>query len=288
MRCLESVAGAGRANVTRMFRRGRIVEFTGPPGGGKSTLVVSCSEILRERGYRVPALDSVRGLYLRHNWIGRLAGRQVRERDIAGQRLEYFKEVEAPRLLARFRRRHAAGWDCYRRELGVLRERDPAGAEKLERWIDQSALTWMMLRAQARRMDLFLWEEGIAHRAVNLFADPEHPVDADRLGAFLAGWAFPDALVHVQADAPDCVERMATRGLPERLAGYGRDEIRAFVERGAEVSAGIAQEARRRGLPVFDVANRFDSVQSLEGSPVPAALADDLVHQLRAKPRSGA
>ena len=36
----------------------------------------------------------------------------------------------------------------------------------LERWVDQSILTWRMLRARAALVDFFAWEEGIAHRAV--------------------------------------------------------------------------------------------------------------------------
>ncbi len=271
-----------------MFRRGRIVEFTGAPGSGKSTLAAACSEILRERGFRVPPRDAVRDLYLRHNWVGRLAGRQVREREVAGQRLEYFKEVEAPRLLARFRKRHAEGWKQYRARLADLREDDPASAETLERWIDRSALTWMMLHAQARRMDLFLWEEGIAHRAVNLFADPERPLDEPALRAFLAGWAFPDALVRVEADLDACVARMSARGLPERLAGLGEAEVSAFAARGARVGEAIAAEGRGRAIPVFEVANRFASLEALQASPVCAELADDLARALRARPRSGA
>lgn len=262
-----------------MARR-RIVEFTGPPGAGKSTLAVRCAELARERGLRVPPRDAVRQLYLRHGWVGRLAGPQVQERDVAGQRLEYFKEVETPVLMWRFRTRFRSGWRRYREELARIRAEDPALAETLERWVESSALTWRLLRSQARRMDAFLWEEGIAHRAVNLFARPGHPVEAERLGAFLRGWAFPDVLVHVTADADACAARLVDRGATERLAGRSPAEVRAFVEAGARVCAAVADEARRRRLPVLDVRNDLASAEALRDSPLPARVLDDALAAL--------
>jgi len=270
------------------LRGGRIVEFTGAPGAGKSTVAAHCALLLEARGLRIPPRQAVRDLYLRHGWVGRLAGPQVREREVAGQRLEYFKEVETPFLLWRFRARHRRGWRLFRAELEGLRAADAEEAETLERWVEQSILTYMMLRSQARRMDLFLWEEGIAHRSVNLFADPERPLDPGRLDAFLRAWVFPDALVHVQAEPEDCLARVAARGLPARLQDRGPDAVRAFLERGAAVCRAIAAEARRRRIPTFDLENRHGSVEALAASPACRTLADDLVRALRAGPRSAA
>jgi energy-coupling factor transporter ATP-binding protein EcfA2 len=271
-----------------MPRRGRIVEFTGAPGSGKSTLAERCTELLRERGLRVPQREAVRDLYLRHGWVGRLAGAQVREREVAGQRLEYFKDVETPFLLWRFRSFHRAGWRRYREALAEIRERDGAAAETLERWVERSILTWLMLRSQARRMDLFLWEEGIAHRAMNLFADPQRALDEAALQRFLRAWVFPDVLVHVESEPDGCCRRMAARGLPERLVGRSQAEVRAFVESGARVARAIRDEARRRRLPVFEVSNRYPSAAALRAAPACEELARDLAGAVRAAPRSGA
>jgi energy-coupling factor transporter ATP-binding protein EcfA2 len=271
-----------------MFGRSRVVEFTGPPGGGKSTLAERCAQVLRERGLRIPERDEIRALHLRHGWIGRLAGSQVHERDVAGQRLEYFKEVETPLLLRRFRLFHPRAWRRWREAVADVRERDTASAEMLERWVERSVLTWLMLHAQRRRMDLFLWEEGIAHRAVNLFAHPDAPLDEARLAAFLRAWPFPNALVHVDADVDACVERLAERGLPERLSDCTPEQVRSFVERGARVARAIAAEARRRRLPVFEIENRADSAQAFLASEACNALPDALADALRARPRSAA
>jgi hypothetical protein len=271
-----------------MLGRSRIVEFTGPPGGGKSTLAAHCADVLRGRGLRIPAADEIRALHLRHGWIGRLAGSQMGEREVAGQRLEYFKEVETPLLLRRFRIVHARAWRRWREAVADVRERDAATAEKLERWVERSVLTWMLLRAQRRRMDLFLWEEGIAHRAVNLFAHPDGPFDEGRLLRFLRVWPFPDALVHVHAEPRACLARMAERGLPERLADADDAQVATFVERSERVTRAIAAEARRRRLPVFEVANRADSAEGFLASQACASLPDDLQAALRVRPRPSA
>lgn len=271
-----------------MFGSSRIVEFTGPPGSGKSTLAEHCARVLRERGLRIPERDEVRPLHLRHGWIGRLAGPQVRERDVAGQRLEYFKEVETPFLLRRFRLFHPRAWRRWREAVAAVRERDAATAEKLERWVERSLITWLLLRAHRRRMDLFLWEEGIAHRALNLFAHPDAPLDEERLASFLRAWPFPDVLVYVDADLDACLERLARRGLPERLAGCGPGEVQSFVERGARVARAIADEARRRRLPVFEIENRADSADAFLASDACTALPGSLAEALRARPRSAA
>lgn len=271
-----------------MFGRSRVVEFTGPPGGGKSTLAERCAQVLRERGLRIPERDEVRALHLRYGWIGRLAGSQVRERDVAGQRLQYFKEVETPLLLRRFRVFHPRGWRRWREAVADVRERDAASAEMLERWVERAVLMWLMLRAQRRRIDLFLWEEGIAHRAVNLFAHPDAPLDEARLVSFLRAWPFPDALVHVDADVDACLARLAERGLPERLADRAPAEVRSFVERGARVTRAIAEEARRRGLPVFELTNRAGSAQAFLASDPCTALPEALADALRVRPRPAA
>jgi hypothetical protein len=269
-------------------RRRTLVEFTGPPGAGKSALAAHVAERLSARGLRVPARAAVRDLHLRHGLVGRLAGAQLGREDVAGQRLEYFKEVETPWLLRSFRWRHPLGWRRCQAALAALRRADPDEADTVSRWIEQSVLTYAMLRAQARRIDAFLWEEGIAHRAVNLFVRPGASVDLAAVRGFLRRWAFPDALVHVDADLDACVARLAARGGTDRLAGRSPAEVRTFVESAAEVAREITVEARRRGIPTFDFENRYPSLEALLASPACAALADELVRALRAAPRSAA
>jgi hypothetical protein len=268
--------------------RRTIVEFTGPPGSGKSELALRCAELLAARGLRVPARPELRSLYMRHGWIGRLAGAQLARDDVAGQRLEYFKEVETPWLLRGFRLRHPRGWRRYRAELAALRAAAPDEAENVERWVEQSVLVFQMLRSQARRMDMFLWEEGIVHRAVNLLVRPGAAPDLARAAAFLRVWAFPDLLVRVLADSSDCAARLAARGGTDRLHGRSASDVLEFVA-AADAVAGLAEaEARRRGIPVLRFENRYASREELLAAPACEALAEALAQAARARPRSAA
>jgi hypothetical protein len=268
--------------------RRTLVEFTGPPGAGKSALATRCAEILSARGLRVPPRSALRDLYLRHGWIGKLAGSQLAREEVAGQRLEYFKQVETPWLLRGFRWRHPRAWRRLQAELEDLRRDDPHEAETVEHWVEQSLLTFQMLRSQAQRMDAFLWEEGIAHRAVNLFVRAGAPVDLARVRGFLRRWPFPDALVRVDADAGACAARLSARGGTDRLFGRDAAEVHGFVEAAAAVALEIEAEARRRGRPTFVFENRYASLEALLAAPACEALADDLARALRARPRSAA
>jgi hypothetical protein len=268
--------------------RRTIVEFTGPPGSGKSALASRCAEILVARGLRVPARAELRALYLRHGWIGRLAGAQLAREEVAGQRLEYFKQVETPWLLRGFRLRHPRGWRRYQAELAALRAAAPDDAETVERWIEQSILTWQMLRSQARRMDLFLWEEGIVHRAVNLLVRPGAAPEPARVDAFLRHWPFPDVLVRVLADPDACVVRLSARGGTDRLLGSDEAEVRGFVAAADAVAAAAEAEARRRGVPVLRFENRYASLAELLAASECEALADAMLGAITARPRSAA
>ena len=83
--------------------------------------------------------------------------------------------------------------------------------------------------------------------------------------------------MHVRASLERCAERAWSRGVPKRLEGGGDAELREFLEACATVSAEIAQEARRRGLPVLEIDNEYPSPEDLLESPQCAALLDDLL-----------
>jgi hypothetical protein len=84
-----------------------------------------------------------------------------------------------------------------------------------------------------------------------------------RLRDFLAGWALPDVIVHVRSSQERCAQRAWTRGVPKRLAGRNEAELRDFVATSAAISAEIAKEARRRGLPTYEIENEHPSSEDL-------------------------
>jgi hypothetical protein len=143
--------------------------------------------------------------------------------------------------------------------------------------VERGIRQFVMARARSSQLDLVLCDEGIAHRSITLFVRARPRLDLERLRDFLRSWALPDRVVHVRASLDRCAERAWSRGVPKRLEGSGDAELREFLGACATVSAEIAREARRRGLPVLEIENEHPSAEELLDSPQCAALLDELL-----------
>jgi Ser/Thr protein kinase RdoA (MazF antagonist) len=114
--------------------------------------------------------------------------------------------------------------------------------------------------AYARRLvpprHVVLVDEGLVHRAVNLFGwYPQPSAEAVRHYASLV--PLPDALVSVQADPDDARARAFARGAPKRLAGRSDDDVSAFIDRARQVTMTAVKTVRgRNGVHVINVHNR--------------------------------
>jgi len=265
-----------------------IIEFTGPPGGGKSTVSEHLRSAALRAGLRCPTPKELRKLYMSTGAIDSLL-RWWSPYKLYSRRTHAYEKYQTPYLVGRFALNYRRGFALYRARLAELRRTNPEDAELIQYWVEQAVLFYQMARNRTLHFDYFFWEEGIAHRAMNLFASPEQHsartshqdtaatahlrgvarIDLER---FLSHWAFPDALVHVSCDTETCIKRMAARGFTERLQGCGESEIRAFVKASSEVARAIADAARRRGLPVYEIPNSFASLDDLLDSEAYLAL----------------
>lgn len=269
-------------------RSARIIEFTGAPGSGKSTLVSHALARAREQGLRVVERDALLELYLENGLVAKLVGAVAPASEVERTRLRIHQRIEIPLLMRCFAKRFPSGWERFQAELAVLRDETPEEHARVERWVQRGIRQLMMARARSSLADLVLCDEGIAHRSVNLFARPGFPVELARLRDFLSGWAFPDVIVHVRASPKRCAARAWTRGVPKRLAGHSEAALLDFVAASAAVSAEIAGESRRRGLPTHEIENEYPSAQDLLRSAECEALLSTLVSPATATTRSGA
>ncbi len=259
------------------IQRGVIVEFTGAPGSGKSTIASHVLALAQERGVAVVEGREIRPVYLQAGPMAWFVRNLLPFTAFDHRRLRFHHQVEHPLLLPRFAARHPRGWKIFRAELERIRVEDPDQHARIQRWMKRSIRQFVMARARSSQLDLVLFDEGITHRSIHLFVSSEPRLDVGRLRSFLRSWAFPDVVAHVRASLERCSQRTRSRGIPERLEGSGDAELRAFVEACATVSAEIAEEARRRGLPTLEIDNEFSSAADLLTSPQCEALVDALL-----------
>jgi hypothetical protein len=259
--------------------RGAIAEFTGAPGSGKSTLASHALELARDRGIDVVEGRAILPVYLETGPMAWFVRNLLPFTAFDHRRLRFHHQIEQPLLLPRFAGRHPRGWRRLRSELERIRVETPEEHTRIKRWVERGICQFVMARARSSQLDLVLCDEGIAHRSITLFVRSPPQLDLGRLRGFLSSWALPDVVVHVRASLERCAERTRARGVPKRLEGEGDAELRKFLGACATVSAEIAREARRRGLPVLEIENEHSSAEDLLESPQCAALVDELLRR---------
>lgn len=265
---------------SRGFRRSSarplIVEFTGLPGAGKTTIADRLRTELLRRGWRSPTTKELLGGYIDTGHLTWYIDRVRRPRRPRQYKKQFFEERVTPYLLWRFRIRHRRAWRHYRLAADALSGHPPEHRDRIETWVLKSVRIVEMLRRCRVDADIFVWGEGIAHRSVNLFADPAGPVAVEPLRAFLGAWPFPDVLVHVKASTGACGQRLRSRRLPERLEGASEDDVQRFLESCGVVVEAIVDEARRRGLPLLEVDNDVDDPDRGPGEREAQMLAEQV------------
>ncbi len=226
----------------------KTLEIAGPIGAGKSSLVEPLARALRDRGVMARPMDAVvpdrRALHLL--WSIAFA-------------------VRNPSLLAR-----AAG--------AALQAPIP--------WWHRRIILGLALGVGGRTMaagrraatnEWVIVDEGLVHRAVNLYAW-RSVVPQSEVRHYLATVPEGNAVVIVQASPEVELERALRRGLPKRLVGRTPEEVRAFVTRAREIVLLSAEVMEGRGVRVL----RVDS--NSPAASAAAAVAEALVQRRAPRP----
>ena len=107
-------------------RRGVIVEFTGAPGSGKSTLSYHALARTKERGLDVVEGRAIRPVYLETGPMAWFVRNLLPFTSFDHRRRRFYDQIELPLLLPRFAARHPRGWRLLRAELERIDARSTA------------------------------------------------------------------------------------------------------------------------------------------------------------------
>ena len=204
-----------------------IVEFAGPVGAGKSSVARELPDALRARGISVSHLTEVARFSRPRAWLWTI-------RFAAGH----------PRLAL-------SAWRA------VAKAPIP--------WWHRRLIFGLVLgvggriayaRRQVPARHVVLVDEGLVHRAVNLFGWYAQP-PAEAVRRYAALVPLPDALVAVDTDADAARDRVLARGVPKRLQGRSEGEVADFIARARVVATTAVKTVKRReGATVINVTNR--------------------------------
>lgn len=238
-----------------------VVEMLGLPGSGKTTIRVRLSEALAAHGFRSIGLPAdARELALR-GWTGPLVRRLPDSWQGPAGWLVY--RVWTGWLAARVSLSAPnAMFGMYR----IQRRRPSQTVRKARRagyWYLRHVGDHALFMKTARPGEIWLVDEGFAHRVVSLFASHvglEAPDEV--IVSYLAAAPAPDLVLHVTAPLDVCLDRVRARAVWDWLRPMGTAGLAAFGEAAAQ-AVEIARRFADSHWAVIEIDN------ALEGS-VPA------------------
>lgn len=232
-----------------------IVELVGIAGSGKTTLTNLVAERLESSGTRTWTNRKISDRYLRAKRLFQAAARiPVAGRPIGSLNAALISR-RRQRILGSFQSEHPIGWAHAEARLASIDQSSPEEAVTLRRFIERHAFLFGAHHLYAEPDRVLVADEGIAQRAVNLFAVRSGETQAREAAEFLEHWAMPDIVVFVAASLDLCEARILERGLPTRLRGRPQQDVAAFLRSSEVIVDEIRRAAIRRQVPVIPVTN---------------------------------
>ncbi len=236
-----------------------IIEFIGPPGAGKTTFLSTVIDYFHERDLQAYTVVD--------------AARPFAGRTVGGKLIRHLAPAEWQRPLL-WRQFYLQSW-FYRfkfmahhprlvREVFASQKQRPAEAGVRERkvlpWFFHLLGSYEFLKAQARRDEVLLFDEGFVHRVVQHFASAvETPQKAPVL-AYLDLLPQPDLVIFVQAPWEVCERRIYNRGLWQRFQEKEPAEITQFVINAHQIVGWAVEHIKQRGWTMIEVDNGGDNL----------------------------
>jgi hypothetical protein len=210
------------------------VEFTGMVGAGKSTLASVLKKFLRDNNFEALSLGEAIIYHMERSLLGRLvysiapiAWRTRILYKVYSLGIDTFCRFhfafENPRLV----------WQVcasqFHREI-PLRHR-----QLILSLFFKIVGGYQFLRHRLGPNQVVLLEEGLIHRAINLYAWEPKQIDPDLVMTYFCLLPALDLVVLVRAPLEICLERAEARGLPSRLRGKDEPGVDRFMDHSTQI-----------------------------------------------------
>lgn len=237
-----------------------IIEFTGLVGSGKSTLAQASKQFLLSSGVKAfSPPEAVRSCF---------------ERSTLGRALTKWFPVtwqrKAAKFIPRLELRLVYPFFFTLAYPGLVLHviRTAPALKVLPTWHRRIILRlffevagqYYYLRRRLIPGEVVLFEEGLLHRAINLYAWEPGPINQQMVAKYLRLLPAPDLAVFIKA-APDlCLKRARERGLPSRLKDKNTQVVEQFMANTVNI---LALAEKNRGQSILEVDNSTDLDQAL-------------------------
>lgn len=236
-----------------------IIELIGPPGAGKTTLLPMVAAFFEEMG--LGAFSAVE------------AARPCARRTLPGTAVAYLSPAGVRRpllwrvyygLSSLYRFKFMATHPQLTWRLVASQRRRPLAADvhrrRVSHWFFHHVGAYEFFKSHARRDEVIIFDEGFAHRVVQLFTSTVEAPDARQVASYLDRVPQPDLLIAIRASRETCEQRIYSRGLWDRLRDKEPAEISQFVAN-AHLAVNLALDrARENGWRVVEVDNDTDDL----------------------------
>lgn len=239
-----------------------VVELAGAPGSGKSSLVPAVKAALVDAGYSAMTLQEAARPFTARTRLGRAA-------------LLLPARPRRNALWAIFvARRLVSGWWAMFRnprlaQLGVISQvRRASDAAVKERqviaWFVRTVGAHRFLTAHQLDDEALVIDEGFTHRAVQLFTSPNERASEDAINRYVAAVPEPTVVIHIDAPAQECLERVARRGIWSWLADQPDGAAERFIHNAHDAVARSVAAAGQIGRQIVRIENRTGQAEEAE------------------------
>jgi thymidylate kinase len=237
-----------------------IIEFTGVPGSGKSTVSLVVRQTLRDLGLKAMLVTEAGPCCLKRALLGSLiclvTPRRWQERVLWGvfRRLIVVYQLKFAiqnRVLTRqavsVLTRHQLPW----------RDR-----RSILRWFFRDAGYYQFFQKRLRSEEVLILDEGLVHRATSLYTSASEEPDPLEVADYVKLLPRPDLVVGVQTLLDICVARVSSRGGNRR---YLDKDLVPFLVNSAKVIEIALQGIKGMGWDILEVKNNGKLDIDMEG-----------------------